>query len=122
MFDCSRFNDLCLSGHVCVPGSACKPRSWLDGPCFARWFFAIACCCHETAKSGASSRKRMRAGVRCADTSGRRDVMPTDVKERAKFVYSRPTWGRGMITEDDARFLHDLVLEIRPDVAVEVGV
>lgn len=48
--------------------------------------------------------------------------MPTDVREPAEFVYRRPKWGRGMITEDDARFLHDLVLEARPNVAVEVGV
>jgi len=48
--------------------------------------------------------------------------MPIDVKEREEFVYRRPKWGRGMITEDDARFLHDLLVEIRPEVAVEVGV
>jgi hypothetical protein len=48
--------------------------------------------------------------------------MRSDVNERAEFVYRRPKWGRGMITEDDARFLHDLVREVRPEVAVEVGV
>ena len=44
------------------------------------------------------------------------------MNEHSGFVYRRPKWGRGMITEDDARFLHDLVLEIRPSVAIELGV
>lgn len=48
--------------------------------------------------------------------------MPTDVKRRAGFVYRRPKWGRGMITRDDARFLHDLVVRLRPNVAIEIGV
>ncbi len=48
--------------------------------------------------------------------------MRTDVRERAEFIYRRPKWGRGMITREDARFLHDLVLEVRPEVAVEIGV
>ncbi len=48
--------------------------------------------------------------------------MPTDAKARAEFVYCRPKWGRGMITRDDARFLHELVVDVRPEVAVEVGV
>ena len=38
------------------------------------------------------------------------------------FVYRRPRWGRGMITGEDARFLHDLVREVRPSVAIELGV
>ncbi len=38
------------------------------------------------------------------------------------FVYRRPRWGRGTITDEDARFLHDLVLELRPPVVVELGV
>ena len=41
---------------------------------------------------------------------------------QSRFVYRRPKWGRGMITEDDARFLHDLILEVRPSVAIELGV
>jgi hypothetical protein len=40
----------------------------------------------------------------------------------AQFVYRRPKWGRGMITDQDARFLHDLIVEMRPHVAIEVGV
>lgn len=44
------------------------------------------------------------------------------MNEHSGFVYRRPKWGRGMITEDDARFLHDLVLEIHPSVAIELGV
>ncbi len=38
------------------------------------------------------------------------------------FVYRRPRWGRGTITNEDARFLHDLVVELRPPVVVELGV
>jgi hypothetical protein len=41
---------------------------------------------------------------------------------RNDFVYRRPKGGRGMITDEDARFLHDLILEVRPHVAVEIGV
>jgi predicted O-methyltransferase YrrM len=73
-------------------------------------------------KNGASSSSGDACSGRFADITGRRDVMPTDAKARAKFVYRRPKWGRGMITEDDARFLHGLVVDVRPDVAVEVGV
>lgn len=36
--------------------------------------------------------------------------------------YRRPKWGRGMITADDARFLQALILEYRPQVAIEIGV
>jgi hypothetical protein len=71
---------------------------------------------------GATSAIGCASGVRRADISGRRDVMPSDVKGRASFVYRRPKWGRGMITGDDARFLHDLVVDVRPNVAIEVGV
>jgi cephalosporin hydroxylase len=38
------------------------------------------------------------------------------------FVYRRPRWGRGTITDDDAHFLHNLVLELQPSVVVELGV
>lgn len=38
------------------------------------------------------------------------------------FVYRRPAWGQGMITLEDARFLHDLIQEARPQVAIELGV
>jgi len=39
-----------------------------------------------------------------------------------QFLYRQPHWCRETLTEDDARFLYDLVLDVRPDVAVEVGV
>ena len=48
--------------------------------------------------------------------------MPTAMNGASEFVYRRPKWGRGMITDQDARFLHDLILEVRPPVAIEVGV
>jgi hypothetical protein len=38
------------------------------------------------------------------------------------FEYRRPKWGRGMITLEDAQFLHDAVLDLRPQVIVELGV
>ena len=44
------------------------------------------------------------------------------MSNETRFVYRRPKWGRGMITEEDARFLHDLLLEVRPSVAIELGV
>ncbi len=44
------------------------------------------------------------------------------MSHETRFVYRRPKWGRGMITEADARFLHDLILELRPPVAIELGV
>jgi hypothetical protein len=40
----------------------------------------------------------------------------------ATFVFRRPRWGRGTITDEDARFLHDLVLEMAPPAMVELGV
>ncbi len=44
------------------------------------------------------------------------------MSEQTAFVYRRPKWGRGMITAGDARFLHDLIVTIRPHVAIELGV
>lgn len=44
------------------------------------------------------------------------------MSRQTPFVYRRPRWGRGMITEEDARFLHDLVLAVGPAVAIELGV
>lgn len=44
------------------------------------------------------------------------------MSDRSTFVYRRPQGGRGMVSEDDARFLHDLIVEQRPDVAIELGV
>jgi hypothetical protein len=44
------------------------------------------------------------------------------MSNETRFVYRRPKWGRGMITEEDARFLHDLILELHPSVAIELGV
>ncbi len=44
------------------------------------------------------------------------------MSDQIAFEYRRPKWGRGMITVDDARFLHELIVTIRPHVAIELGV
>lgn len=42
--------------------------------------------------------------------------------EPREFAYWKPSWAEGAITQEDARFVHDLVLETRPASAVEIGV
>lgn len=50
----------------------------------------------------------------------RQDTQVRDADEA--FVFERPTWARGTIMAEDARFLRALVIEARPGIAVELGV
>jgi predicted O-methyltransferase YrrM len=40
----------------------------------------------------------------------------------APFTFERPAWARGTVMVEDARFLHDLVIDTRPLIVIEVGV
>lgn len=51
--------------------------------------------------------------------------LPVDVptrQPRSAFSFQRPSWARGAIHEEDARFLHDTILDSRPRSALEIGV
>lgn len=46
----------------------------------------------------------------------------TDLLTAPAFTFARPEWARGTVTEADARFLHDAIVDAGATTAIEIGV